>query len=309
MAHRAKTIVEYRNYDLPVHFPILMISGDNWRISDVPSGVHHFHNCLEIGLCESDSGTLGFQDQSFPFQAGDVTVITSDMPHTTYSTPGTASKWAYLFVDPEELLRPFFPLDTLPRAELFRQLLHSYRAVLPRAENPVLYATLCQILQEMQGRKLNYEVSVRGLFLALMTELMRIHAAAAPAAAQTAIPIAPALRYITEHYMDSFTMEELADACHMSPSHFRRVFGEIMGIGPLEHLNRTRILKACTLLRMTEDSILRISEQVGFRSLSSFNRHFAAAMGESPTDWRKRMSANQHVTILKYSGWLVPPAT
>ncbi|MFR7459620.1 MAG: hypothetical protein ACLUW8_01695 [Subdoligranulum sp.] len=35
-------------------------------------------------------------------------------------------------------------------------------------------------------------------------------------------------------------------------------------MGPLDYLNRTRIAKACSLLRMTDDSILTISEKVGF---------------------------------------------
>lgn len=50
-------------------------------------------------------------------------------------------------------------------------------------------------------------------------------------------------------------------------------------MGPLDYLNRTRIAKACSLLRMTDDSILTISEKAGFGSMSSFNRHFYEVMG------------------------------
>ncbi len=64
MSRPPRTVIEYRNYELPADFPIQMLSGENWRISDVPSGVLHFHNCLEIGLCESDGGFLGFQSLS-----------------------------------------------------------------------------------------------------------------------------------------------------------------------------------------------------------------------------------------------------
>ena len=119
--------------------------------------------------------------------------------------------------------------------------------------------------------------------------------------------IAPALTYINNHYMDNFTICDLADVCNMSQSHFRRVFHELMGIGPLEHLNRTRITKACSLLRMTDESILTIGEQVGFRSMSSFNRHFAEAMGCSPSEWRRSVGTGRSTSILKYNGWLTPP--
>lgn len=309
VARHAKTVVEYRYYALPVNFPIFLLSGECWRISDIPAGVLHFHNCMEIGLCESDGGTLEFADTSFAFKAGTVTAISRDMPHTTYSTPGTASKWSYLFADPEELLRPFFPLTMLPNFQLFDKLLYNYRAVLDRADYPAVYLLASGIVREMQERLLNYEISVRGLFLSLMTELTRISSGADRESLYNALPIAPALEHVSRHYAENFSVEDLAAECLMSTSHFRRVFVRIMGIGPLEHLNRTRILKACTLLRMTEDSILRISEQVGFRSLSSFNRHFSKITGEAPTSWRKRINTNRTLSILKHSGWMKPPQT
>lgn len=107
MGRRPATVIEYRSYELPSHFPMRIIAGEDWRISDVPCGVLHFHNCLEIGLCESDGGKIDFAGHVEDFHAGDVTVIAGDVPHTTWSDAGTASKWAYLFCDPEELLRPF----------------------------------------------------------------------------------------------------------------------------------------------------------------------------------------------------------
>ncbi len=58
MAKSKRAVTEYRSYYLPTHFPVLLLSGDYWKISDIPSGSLHFHNCLEIGICHSDSGTL-----------------------------------------------------------------------------------------------------------------------------------------------------------------------------------------------------------------------------------------------------------
>ena len=121
MSRPPRTVIEYRNYELPADFPIQMLSGENWRISDVPSGVLHFHNCLEIGLCESDGGFLGFRGEQRAFRAGDVTIISGDVPHTTWSDPGTASKWSYLHLDPFELVRPLFPAEALPNGELLQQ--------------------------------------------------------------------------------------------------------------------------------------------------------------------------------------------
>ena len=35
MSRPPRTVIEYRNYELPADFPIQMLSGENWRISDV----------------------------------------------------------------------------------------------------------------------------------------------------------------------------------------------------------------------------------------------------------------------------------
>ena len=88
MAKAKGTITEYRNYYLPLHFPVLLLSDEHWKISDIPSGRQHFHNCLEIGICHSDSGVLEVFSEPLAFRAGDVTVIPQNVPHTTYSSPG-----------------------------------------------------------------------------------------------------------------------------------------------------------------------------------------------------------------------------
>ena len=195
----------------------------------------------------------------------------------------------------------------LPNSRLLAQVLHGWSGIFSSADHPALANYVKMILQEMQTRSLNYEISVRGLFVALITEVMRLSTEQNDSASANRMVIAPALTYIDEFYMENFSIRDLADACSMSESHFRRVFRELVGMGPLDYLNRTRIAKACSLLRMTDDSILTISEKVGFGSMSSFNRHFYEVMGTAPSDWRRATGTGIGTSILKYSGWLRPP--
>ena len=96
MARQKSGVAEYRNYYLPYDFPVLLLSGEHWKISSVPSKNLHFHNCLEIGVCHSDSGYMEFIGKKDPllFREGDVTCIPRNIPHTTYSSPGTESHWS-----------------------------------------------------------------------------------------------------------------------------------------------------------------------------------------------------------------------
>lgn len=306
------TSIEYRNYKLPDNFPIILLSGEEWRISDIPSGILHFHNCLEIGLCESDSGYMDFAGAPHPFRSGDVSVMATDVTHTTYSTPGTASKWSYIFANVEELLQPYFPLDTISNGDALTGLLRSYCAILPRSEHPEIYSLVVDIVHEMQKEETNFQFSVRGLMLSLIIKLMNLYSASDDTGQFTpphenSLSIAPALSYIRQNYMTDFPMETLAEMCHMSPTHFRRTFGTIMGFGALEYVHRIRIDHATTMLRTTEMPILNISEEIGFHSVSSFNRRFMEIVGMTPTQYRNQMSFIRDRSVLKCTGWTTPP--
>lgn len=325
MAKSKSVITEYRNYYLPLHFPVLLLSGDYWKISDIPSGRLHFHNCLEIGICHSDSGCLEIFGEPAPFKEGDVTVIPKNVPHTTYSTPGTESHWSYIFLDPQELFRNMLP-TTWKNFDLSMYASHNLQVIFNRETYPQIYQLVISIIRELEEQKPSYQLSAKGLLLSLYIEIVRIltlekiggNTENAPTLSKkekeaendNALVIAPALDFIEENYSSQFTIEYLADLCHWSPTHFRRVFHDIMGTSPLDFVNNTRITKACNLLRSTEDSVLNISETVGFHSVSSFNRYFVKIMQVSPREYRKHMQKSdkkaENQSILEYAGWLYP---
>lgn len=305
-------IIENRNYDLPTYFPMLLLSGEEWRISDVKSDRLHFHNCLEIGLCESDSGTMEFMNTSMDFKAGDVTIVGSDIPHTTYSSPGTASKWSYIFININELLGPYFSIDLIAERTATHKLLHNYYAILSKEQHPDVHNITVELVNCLIKKEYNFQFIARGLVFALFLKMINIvsddNAANSDASShKDYLVITPAIDYIREHYMTEFTIETLADECHMSSTHFRRTFTQIMGQGPLSYLNNIRIQNADVLLRTTELPVLDISEAVGFNSVSSFNRHFSDLYGMPPLKWRKQTSYIRNQSVLKYTGWLVPP--
>ena len=330
MPKQKNSVMEYRNYYLPVDFPVLILSGEHWQLSDIPSSRLPFHNCLEIGLCHSCSGTMKFYSEPMTFKAGDVTCIPRNIPHTTYSDKGTESRWSYIMFDPAELFRALLPAsESGPDLSLFSY--RNYRHILPRAEYPHIHYLTQSIIDEMEHTRPNYQSCVKGLLLALSIELNRIQEQAnAPESTcggptsssgpdavhsipENALVISPALDYIEDHYSSQFPIEVLADLCHMSLTHFRRVFHSIMQTSPLDYLNSTRIMKACNLLRRTEESILSISEMAGFASVSNFNRHLHAVIHMTPREYRNQMlfarqkeGTDIRHTILEFSGWMEP---
>lgn len=323
MAKTKGAVTEYRNYYLPLHFPVLLLSGDYWKISDVPSGRQHFHNCLEIGICHSESGFIEIFGEPIPFKEGDITVIPQNVPHTTYSSPGVESHWSYIYMDPKELFKGLLP-STWKNTDLSVYSLKDFQPLFHKEEYPYLYRLMTGSIKELEEKRLGYQLSAKGLLLSLYIEIYRTEIFEKQEGVsqasdsdevslqelETPLSIAPALDYIEDNYAQQFTINDLADLCHWSPTHFRRVFHDIMGTSPLDFVNNTRITKACMMLRTTEDSILNISENVGFRSVSSFNRYFIKKMQMSPRDYRKQMQQSdmrvENQQIREYSGWMYP---
>lgn len=313
MARKAKDVVEYRHYHLPMEFPVLLISGKDWKISATKSSRLHFHNCMELGICHSDSGTIDFEGQSVHFKAGDIVCIPRHVPHTTYSDPGKESLWSYIFFDPETLFSNQFLQDIqiLSAPQTYQ---NHYCYLIHQEDEAFFYSLVLGVIRELRAKPEHYELATKGLLMTICIELGRIQKTLPKqerTVSDNAMVITPALDFIQTHYMENFSVSNLAEMCHLSETHFRRLFHTIMGYSPLDFIISTRIDKACNLLRSTEHSVLSISEQVGFHSISSFNRCFSKMTGQSPRSWRNMIHSADRETkekqmILDFNGWMHP---
>ncbi|NLB90650.1 MAG: helix-turn-helix transcriptional regulator, partial [Clostridiales bacterium] len=121
-------------------------------------------------------------------------------------------------------------------------------------------------------------------------------------------PIASAIDYISSNYMHDVSVEHIAQLCHMSTSHFRRVFKDLMGWSPLDYVQTVRIDKACALLYDCNLSVTEIGIQVGFSTPSSFGRQFKKRMGMSPSQWRIKIQNEENPIVTAYFK-SIPPHT
>lgn len=305
MARSRKAVLEYRNYLLPADFPLLLLDGPEWHISPIPSQRLHFHNCLEIGICHSDSGTMIVGEREIPFRAGDITVVGQNVPHTTWSSPGTYSLWSYLYVDLTALLGSS-AVNLLPDSRGYQEIVLNGHFLLRPDACPWAIPLVQGLIRECRDKSLGYQLYIRSLLQALVLNLLRLHAEdrSAPVLRRTLITISPALDFIQAHSAQDFPMDQLADVCHLSPTHFRRLFLSLMGISPLSYLHQVRIYNSCNLLRTTDRGIAEIAAQVGYASLSVFNRHFLEIMGSTPSAWRKTgTDAGLRPALITATGW------
>lgn len=308
--------MELRFYEVPQNEYVLALLGETWvRDYGHDETWLHFHNLMEIGYCRSGGGDLVLDEHSMRYQPAMVSVIPPNYPHITISDPEKGpSFWEYLFLDPAQLLAEMYPGNELYQREMLAKI--TYKALfLHEWENRNLALLVRMIMEEMRGKRLHYVDSVKGLLFALITEILRMNeqedikvepegnARKAAGVSQ----IGAALEYVRMEYMHMIRVEELARACHMSETHFRRVFESCMNMSPVDYINLVRIQKACDLMKKTNDSMDIVAQKVGFSTTSTFNRNFKKFLNTSPYQWKINPENYEH-KLLNYKisalkGW------
>ena len=104
------------------------------------------------------------------------------------------------------------------------------------------------------------------------------------------IALSPALVLIDDsvHAGEVVHTPELAAACNLSVTHFRRIFNEVMGVAPKEYITDCFLKKAEKMLIDANDRILDIATSCGFMEVSGFNRAFSSKHQMSPQEFRKK---------------------
>lgn len=289
---RKKPKMEFRYYQMPAGSSILALLGQKWRQNYGRNIDYlHFHNYLEIGFCYEGEGHLILGEDTVRFGGREFTVIPPNFPHTTNSDPGNVSQWEYLFIDVEGFLQRF--IGNPVKIEKMIQRIYSKAVFLKEEENQSVAAKILKIMDIMRNGEEFYLEEAEGILAALLTEIARENRneeeeRVTEEKGKITNMVTRSLDYISDHYMEDIRIEDLAKSCHISETHFRRVFTSYMKVSPLEYVNTVRVHTACDLLQKTDEPVADIAHKCGFTTNSTFNRNFKHLMGVTPVEWRKR---------------------
>jgi AraC-like DNA-binding protein len=98
-----------------------------------------------------------------------------------------------------------------------------------------------------------------------------------------------AKEFIEEHQSDDLSLTDVARAVNASTFYFCKVFKKTTGINFTDYVSRVRIEKAKNLALNPNLRISEIAFEVGFQSLTHFNRVFKRITGMSPTQYRAQL--------------------
>lgn len=308
MSKKKKGSAKFRYYEVPREEAVLALMGNKWiQVYGENINNLHFHNLIEIGYCHYGAGELVIEEDQYRFGAGMVSCIPANFLHVTKSDTHVRAFWEYLYISPADILKqqgkPMQEtrniIDAVNRSAFFIKV----------EENPIFVTLIRAIFEEMQNKNAYYRECVGGLAYTLLYEIARFNGRGnvQSCGKNNSLQLENAIEYVERNYPNNFKIADLANECHMSETHFRRVFQEKMNMTPVEYVNFVRIKKACELIDKTDISMEDVAEKVGFITPSTFNRNFRRIIGTSPYQWKKRPD-NHEGKLLEYKisalkGW------
>ena len=107
------------------------------------------------------------------------------------------------------------------------------------------------------------------------------------------VQITHARELIETQYREDLSLAMLSRQVGMSPFYFCKRFKQSTGTNYTDYVSRVRAEKAKALLLNLNSRVSEIAYDVGFQSLTQFNRVFKRITGDSPTGFRQHLQ-NSH---------------
>jgi len=264
-------------------------------LSDARIAQLHYHDCLELGLCECGSGVCRIGDQAQPFAAGDVQLIFPYQRHLSRADEGTRCVWRFVSVLPIRMLLKAGLFKAGPAARLYAAD-GRLCGIVKEALYPQIARCIRLLVQEVIAPDAvsGDMLGLRLLELSLLLERSRTASdPQAPLAREAALfRILPALRLLEtgcEETGQALRVSDLAAACHLCAGYFREQFILCTGLHPKQAILRRRLAQAELLLASTQLAIPEICRRTGFADASAFGRSFRACYGSSPAAYRRSL--------------------
>lgn len=276
-------------------FPFAIYKGKGFSHQDEKNNrvYMHNHHSLEINFCVSGEGQYTIIDDTYPILQDDIFIINNLEYHMARNLSGDLQLMVIVF-DPELILAGS---NDYQYVRAFYEWKTGFKHRLPGG----IFATeeikgiLHSIQEEWDNQAAGWRLVVKSLLLMLLALLYRQFESMEGYSEKIRhfqngyIKLAPAIRYMEEHYKEEIPLATLAKEVHMSVNYFSSYFSQTMNYTVSEYLIRMRLKNACLLLTTTNNSIMSIALESGFDNISYFNRVFRKAFGVTPGAYRKYM--------------------
>lgn len=246
--------------------------------------ISHWHPTDQLLLVLEGRVELRISDQTYTITQPTVVFISHLEPHAFLRTSDNYRRFVVDIV-PSEASRQLSDWDRLLSPFMNRPERGSH--VFAVEEYAAELNTMFQMLYTESSYS-DYESGQAALLQTVLHYLFRRIPEAFPYQADQMTGIIRQLqRQLDASPQDGTSLQELADAYHLSVSHLTHSFKRTTGYSIGQYRLLCRIAHAKTLLAGTNLSVGEIGARCGFSDASNFSRYFHKEVGNSPSDFRK----------------------
>ena len=241
------------------------------------SSIMHSHSFTEFLYIADGKGEVLTRQNSFPLSSGDFVVLPPGLYHTEKSSSIDSMEYFVLGVS-NIVLRDYSISD---------------------AYNPVFslshYSTkvgnaIKRIFSILQKGTTVSDVEVYSIFLDIIATLMVLPSSPFLIKETSSLngQMVALKDYIDTHYMETFTLDDLASHFHLSKFHLVREFSRCYSLSPMAYLEDRRIREAKYLLSASDLPVTAVASTLAFSSTSYFSQRFKSSVGLTPLEYRKK---------------------
>lgn len=288
-------ILEYENYEeKKTHgeeaFPyITYLCTIPLDFTSVPT---HWHNEYEIIYVKKGQGTVSLDLEYYDVKAGDIVLIVPGQLHSIEQKANESMEYENIIFGADVIASKhndycynnFFSSltkRTLHYPTIFNPSTCAYYKDIARCIDNA--DEICKTFPH--GYQLAIKSYLFQMFFVIFTNLPKDNAPTKKRKSLDKMKLI--VKYVENNYADNITIEDMANLCDFSQSHFMKFFKNNMEVSFIEYLNNYRLTMASRLLISSSSSIIAISMESGFDNLSYFNRLFKKKYDMTPSEFRR----------------------
>ena len=234
-----------------------------------------------IKIVLNGEGTLEYEGEKYRCQAGDFFWIDCQKPHY-YATALGAGEWHVVWMH-------FFGGEA---RRYYEQYLEANQgSPVGSLQEP---GKIARLIREMIAQYVvvrnDYVTDIRmsSVVTQILAECLAetVHRVMVRQNKQPPKRIQEVYAYITEHFTERFTLDDLASRFYLNKFYLQKQFRQSIGKTPNEYQNELRVDLAKEMLRMTTISVADIALRLGFENVSYFIQLFKKREGMTPLQYR-----------------------
>lgn len=251
----------------------------------------HAHNGYEVYLFHQGNVNLIVGNELYQMEPGDMLLFSGDVLHRPNPTEDVPYIRSYInftadYIQEmagEDLHAKLIGLFSHPNGLLIRWDDKGLRDM----DNH--FSTLFhEREQEAIGNEFMLQSLMVQLFLKIYRKSKEMYAhLTAPTQSQKETNVRRMLQYLNQHYKNQITLESLSKEMYLNKYYMCHSFKEVTGVSINHFITRKRIDEAKKLLRLSDEPVGFMSEQLGFTNPVHFSRMFKQYAGVPPQAYRK----------------------